>query len=593
LIPIILIIALIPLIVRLKVIPLTGASYMFWNGERKNMDMFSYYKSIWIIIFTILLLLIFTLKMFKEKRNAIKKTMIYIPTILYLIFVILSTIFSKYKSIALMGYVDRYEGMYVLIAYIIILVITINIVNSKDDIVIVLIGLFISATIIGIIAIFQYIGHDIWATTLGQKAIIPSKLLSLSDFKFNSVKNKIYSTLYHYDYVGSYMAIIFPLTFSLALLIKKRNLKLIIGVISILMLIVLVGCGSRAGIVGTAIALILLLVMLNKYIIKNYKHFITLVVILISIFVLVNKLSNDQIKNRIYSLNEQIQTLIGFNSKEINSSYDKLPIQDIKIVAGEAVIKMENETLKIKFNNGKLYFLDQDDNYINMNINIEKHSITLEDKRYKDFAFIVAQLNENRIVLLKKGNIKLYFVLTEKGIMFSNNRGQIINFKPIEHLGFEGKEKLGSARGYIWSRSIPLLKDTILIGHGPDTFAIYFPQYDYIGKLKAYGTTEMLVDKPHNFYLQVGINTGVISLLALLVLFGMYIISSLRLYFRNSYDNFYSIVGVSIFVAIIGYLGAAFFNDSVVSVAPVFWVLLGIGISINMNMKSNILKNKY
>ena len=35
------------------------------------------------------------------------------------------------------------------------------------------------------------------------------------------------------------------------------------------------------------------------------------------------------------------------------------------------------------------------------------------------------------------------------------------------------------------------------------------------------------------------------------------------------------------FAAVVGYLGAGIFNDSVVSVAPIFWILLGCGIAVN------------
>ena len=34
-------------------------------------------------------------------------------------------------------------------------------------------------------------------------------------------------------------------------------------------------------------------------------------------------------------------------------------------------------------------------------------------------------------------------------------------------------------------------------------------------------------------------------------------------------------------VAIIGYLGAGFFNDSVPVISPVFWVLIGAGFAVN------------
>ncbi|HBM75914.1 MAG TPA: O-antigen ligase domain-containing protein, partial [Clostridiaceae bacterium] len=68
------------------------------------------------------------------------------------------------------------------------------------------------------------------------------------------------------------------------------------------------------------------------------------------------------------------------------------------------------------------------------------------------------------------------------------------------------------------------------------------------------------------------------------VLFIGYFVSSVKAYFNNKFENFYSIAGLAIFTAICGYLGAGFFNDSVVSVAPVFWVLLGLGTAINLKL---------
>jgi hypothetical protein len=69
-----------------------------------------------------------------------------------------------------------------------------------------------------------------------------------------------------------------------------------------------------------------------------------------------------------------------------------------------------------------------------------------------------------------------------------------------------------------------MLKDTVLIGHGPDTYVLEFPQHDYVGKLNSFSSHRMIVDKPHNMYLQIGINTGLISLIGLLALYLMYFV---------------------------------------------------------------------
>ena len=97
----------------------------------------------------------------------------------------------------------------------------------------------------------------------------------------------------------------------------------------------------------------------------------------------------------------------------------------------------------------------------------------------------------------------------------------------------------------------------------------------------------MNVDKPHNLYLQIGMNQGGIALVAFLVLVITYLVHSIKLYaLKTEYDTS-DAMGIAMMLAIVGYLGAGFFNDSVVSVAPIFWILLGTGMAVNyMKQKS-------
>ena len=90
------------------------------------------------------------------------------------------------------------------------------------------------------------------------------------------------------------------------------------------------------------------------------------------------------------------------------------------------------------------------------------------------------------------------------------------------------------------------------------------------------------VDKPHNMYIQIAINTGVLSLIAFLALVFSYILSSFKLYFnRKIYSGFMDVAGLGILMAVIVYLFTGLSNDSIVSVAPVFWILLGSGLAVN------------
>ena len=91
----------------------------------------------------------------------------------------------------------------------------------------------------------------------------------------------------------------------------------------------------------------------------------------------------------------------------------------------------------------------------------------------------------------------------------------------------------------------------------------------------------MIVDKPHNLYLQIGINHGVIALLAFVAMMMAYLIDSFKLYALRRKYSVQQTIGAAIALAVIGYLGAGFFNDSIVSVAPIFWALFGVGIAVN------------
>ena len=152
----------------------------------------------------------------------------------------------------------------------------------------------------------------------------------------------------------------------------------------------------------------------------------------------------------------------------------------------------------------------------------------------------------------------------------------------------EGLGKIASNRGYIWGHTIPLLKSNLVIGSGPDNFPLIFPQNDFLAKANISMDVNTVVDKPHNLYLQIATNTGVLSLLSLLTLWGIYIISSLKLYSNITFDSLDKYIGGSALISIIGYLTAGMFNDSVNSIAPIFWILLGLGVSINIRMKSKM-----
>ncbi|MEH6995863.1 O-antigen ligase family protein [Neobacillus drentensis] len=128
----------------------------------------------------------------------------------------------------------------------------------------------------------------------------------------------------------------------------------------------------------------------------------------------------------------------------------------------------------------------------------------------------------------------------------------------------------GSNRFFIWRKSLPLIKEYFWLGSGPDTFEHVFPRD--VEKQKFF--KEQIVDKAHNEYLQMAITLGVPALLTYLIL--LVVVLSRAFKATKSVKGYEKLILIGLISTIIGYLAQAFFNISVVPVAPIYWAVLGI-----------------
>lgn len=141
----------------------------------------------------------------------------------------------------------------------------------------------------------------------------------------------------------------------------------------------------------------------------------------------------------------------------------------------------------------------------------------------------------------------------------------------------KGYEKLFTGRGYIWGGAIPLLKEHILVGSGPDTFVEEFPQQDYVMKANTgRWMLEQIPSKAHSLYLQSALQTGILSLLCLLIFWGSYAVSSVRSLKQKKDSSFFAVDAV-ILLSVTAFLFMGLMNDSNLAVSPLFWGMLGLG----------------
>ncbi len=592
--PLLLIIAILPFVINLKLIPLQHSFYEFWKGEKINADFFTYYKQIFIYIVTILALL--NTFLFTKK---IKFTKAYYFMGFYAALVLLSTVFSKYPQIALNGFVERREGMWVVICYILIMFSTINLVETEKQLRIILYTLGISGALISIISIFQYFGMDIFTTEFAKNFMISKEIQAqIKEFNINFGEKYSYGVFYNPNYLGGYISLYAPLMLSFAVISKDIKEKVIFSLSFILSIVALYGSRSEAGVLGTAGAIGLLIILLTvRYIIKDkskdeYKKILItrlaplcLVLILLPVslsYVPISENPLAKLRTEAFSVLTPTVTK-NVNYKEIG------PINDIKQLDTntiEMIITNKSTYVQIK-DNSTLSILDNNKNAIweqNMSTLDNSTNVNLESiNDYKASLTINKSTNEDTYGL--KYNISTYgtnlnFLVENEKLFLADRKYKKLDIerdlKVAEYIGFEGKGKLGSNRGYLWSRSLPIMLNNIIIGTGQDTFITEFPQNDiYARQVETFGWEPgILIDKPHNTFIQIGIHSGLISLIVILIGLILLITKSAKNILHNNVNYEYSLVIVALF----GFLLSSIFNDSILAITPIAYIFLGIAV---------------
>ncbi|CAI3665759.1 O-antigen ligase family protein [Clostridium neonatale] len=592
--PISFVLAIVPLIVRAKEVKLDEFSQTIW-GVSTQYELFSQNKFLLLAIFTIILIIISAIcfKQIFEKKDKIIHIILAL-SVVFLLFCLLSSIFSPYKHIAFWGIYNRAEGFITITCYLLLFIYSIYTFKSTENYRFIIIPILIVVLINAFLGMFQYAGDDLINTELGKLISIPTSIAEKTGGQLSLLyeSGKLYGTLFHYNYVGSFVAVLLPLLFCSMFIEDDIIFKLIIGIGFLAALWLLFGSTSRGGLVGLLGSIFIAIIMFGKLIFKNKKQLLIGICSIVVIIIGLNFITGGSIFTRVPSLFKDAFSIFS-NTSDVNYK-DLVPVKDITNENGTVQVVFQNEILNISFEDNKYKFTDSSNNKIS--ISKGDNCYLLDNDKLSTVSFKLFKSSEaadkmDILQLAPTGDNKISFLfkVTDDGSIHLVNPSTFedINIDFPETFGFAGKEKLGSARGYIWSRSIPLLKDNLILGKGPDTFVLEFPQNDLIGKYYAYDTPNMTVDKPHNLYLQIALNNGLIALIAFLGIMLIYIVDSLKLYALKKEYGTSELFGAAISLGVIGYLLAGVFNDSVISVAPIFWILLGVGVAVNyMNRKN-------
>lgn len=577
-------VGLVPLIVIVKQYDLDLYRYAWFMNSDSSIDLFLYWKGQALIFLAFLMAAAALFSLVGRKENQPDWKKMKVPEMaclgIYLVFAVVSALMSDYRDTAVFGGYEQWEGMIVLLSYGVLLAFVYLMVDSEQLVRLVVYAVIAGGFVIGLIGTFQYLGMDLFRGSFGQ-ALMNLFSETKMKFSFNFSEGWVYATLYNPNYVGSYAALVLPLLIAVAAVEWKKIPRFwtILSMVGIcLMVVTLLGSQSLTGCVGVIVSGIFVVAYRFPRLLASLgaKKMAVSAGCVAVLAVVCCVLFPEQIKTGTDKL---------FHPKEDTHVLREL----MSTEQGLEVTTVNSDTMYLNISggtDGAMSASDSSGNALLLKVDSEKKCCYPEDSRFSDFRFYPVQVESGgeqypavRIVTASTGK-EWNVALKGNEYLIYSVYGKLDKLRKIPAWGFENCQHFGDKRGYIWSRTFPLLKKYMVIGAGPNTFTEIFPNDDYVGKnnMNYNGVT---VTKPHNLYLQIWAQTGFVSLLAFLALFLLYFIKGLKLYWKRPLETVTEKIGFAVMAAVFGYMVTGIANDSTVAVAPVFWALLGLGMAVN------------
>ncbi len=565
-VPLIITLCVIPLLVQITVTDCGLSGYGWFSENGTEYDFFLIYKMYGIIITAFIMLMMMVFRFCKPVR--IGKTVLFC-LILYAVLSILSALCAHSRTDAFFGGYAQHEPVTVLVSYVIIFIYTCHIFDDKKAVLIFVRIAVSGAFVMALTGVLQWIGLDFFTSYGGKLLISLFSSISPSQISSSFGGGRVYMTLYNPDYAGVYAVLMLPVCLAGMAAVKDVWFKIVSAVTAVMLIICIIGSGSEAAacvcIVSVAAVAVICVIIYRRMAGVVLLSGMIISVAAVIIFTCVNNLSEKSI----------------------------YPFEYMNVADDGAHIRIRGQNLTIKSNMGsgsaeiEVYDADMDMMELDNSENIYKFK---QDTPEYEGLYFETGISEEGLkgFYVIYGDIRLFFSNdnTQGKYYYRNYYGKytddISNIKNDNVLRF--KDDFASHRGYIWSAAIPLIKSHIFIGCGPDNFIYEFPNNDYLSLLNN-GYNGSVVTRPHNMYLQIAVQTGLLSLAAIIILYAVYFIGSIKIIREMKNISGINIVCIAVFAGTAGYMICGISNDASVCTTPLFWVMLAAGYCCNNIIK--------
>lgn len=617
LLPILIALCLIPFVILTKDYQTEFSEFVWFNmTEISQIDSFEHAKSICVVVMGAVAAIVIIISVIIDYMNARKKkellegfdVKVLVLCAVYFLMVIISSVCSSYPNLAFTGGgYGQWQTMQVLLAYVWLFLYAYKFVNSENRVAVLVKCFMVTVGILALIGVMQTTGHNPLSWDWVQN-IITSKS-SVSGISFKEGISNVIITFSNPNYVGPFVALVLPVVAAFvttsapkkdgkALAARIACIAVIVG-----LLISLFGSSSSAGAISVvagavAAALFILVNVLTtetgaggqeetsvKTSGNGWKRgaiaCATIVLVLAAGFGVSRTAFFKNTVNKLFQGSEDTRNIASIIHSEQGLEVTLRNEEKFVLVpiytAGQSVSFQahddQNKEIPVEWSDEQSRYLLKDQRFQMVSLGTANFSV--EDQIYQGFRFYDTP-NQIEWIFMYKDNEWQYYTPF----------GKFTKLHEVESFGFKDYQNIANRRGFIWSRTIPLMKTYWFKGIGPNAFIIAFPNDDFVGSKRVGGNTT-LVDKPHNAFLQIYIQTGGISAIAYAGLWILYMIEGVRLLWRRKRLTNTERIGFGLLIGIFSFAVAGLTNDTVVGSQYMYWTLLGFGFAVNRVIKKS------
>lgn len=504
------------------------------------------------------------------------------------------------------GGVEMLQPVMVVVSYLVLFYFTYIVIcgekNRREAMLFFLNRIFlILALLLSVVGILQLCGLD-YLSWSWLKEFLGMEQMQLRD------SSRIILTLYHADYVGSMMVLLIPMCCAGAARESSLHWRILYIAAVIGNAVCLFASQSRTGMIallaGAIFTFALRMIVERGRRLKLVVCLAVVIGIFSALFFLVDQIQNHKTSGRVLKSSSKGADPSSFSSIETGK-------REIRLKKNKTVLRVS-----WKRENKEYHFQILDDAGKSVSYS-EKTDIDLSrqkkttvakamigtpvyrfnDRRYEGIYFqensyFSADKRYDGITLFS-GNHAWFFTKNKGKYQYVNRMGRLDDCIAANDALPMSFYPVASYRGYVWSKTLAMLPRVVVLGVGPDNFERFFPNNDYVAKASC-DLDSIIYNRPHNWYLQMASESGVLAALMVLGFLIIYVVRVLRENIheckqdrRQTICHGEMALKYGCFTAILAYLVVSLGNDSMIVVAPVFWTILGVGYALLREPEKN------